>query len=272
MKTREFRIDIMGWVLCIIVILSLFFVIIKDQKVEKKHNQEIQQHIDSLEGEQYLKEEKKKKIIDNLINKMKFDNLACWEGGYRVEDEEFSLAGFMRPEMSKRIRGMMLEEFGEDYLNRDIAIPSPEIFEISVDDESMQGMFTDDVNMEAIPIIFFNNTSDIQYNEVEAESYVSDLERLVNRYADEKEDEEHNDVDNRKYIVVCFSEEESALDNILNNRFGNHYMRSDILEEQISEDSYSELAVRIIDKLDKQGYFEDVKREIESASKEFQKL
>lgn len=138
----------------------------------------------------------------------------------------------------------------------------------------------------SVPILFFNETGDIQNNGEEAESFVSDLEKIVDRYAGklgDEEDEDDEDVENntegeekteevtddRKYLVICFAEEDSALDILLEDRFGDHYMRTTVSKDRVSEDNYSSLASRMFDRLERQGCFEDLKWQISVAGDEF---
>ena len=135
----------------------------------------------------------------------------------------------------------------------------------------------------SVPILFFYETGDIQNDGEEAEGFVSDLERIVDRYAGEEgttedEDDENNEegeenteeeTDDRKYLVICFAEEDSALDILLEDRFGDHYMRTSISKDRISEDNYSALASRMFDRLERQGCFEDLKWQISAAGEEF---
>ena len=128
----------------------------------------------------------------------------------------------------------------------------------------------------SVPILFFYETSDIQNNGEEAENFVSELERIVDRYAgeksaeeDEKDENSEENSDSRKYLVICHAEEDSALDILLEDRFGDHYMRTSTSKDRISEDNYSALASRIFDRLERQGCFEDLKWQISAAGEEF---
>lgn len=404
MKNKKLWSNIIGWGLCAVVIASLLFVIIKDRKATDEQEQEIEEHIASLEDEWRRESENyeaRKGIVDSLIYGMEFDNFVLWGEDDWDGERNFSLSGLIQSSASWIIRDKMVNEFGEEFIGWDVTTPTPTVFDRSVINEGMteilaragvnpiavtesfeipsellpvnislgvsgtdeelrfakqrdirlgdttiagvegtltsgEGEYDEDhprlafirkkegrpaeisegetieiqsatYFMGLIPIMFFNNTSDIQNNGEEAENFVSDLERLVDRYAVEgvyyeeesgeyteesgeysteasseysteasaeystEEGGEYSEEssDNRRYVVVCLAEEGSALDIILNDRFGDHYIRTDISKDKITEEGYTDLAAQITDRLNNQGCFEKAIWAIDYAAEQF---
>lgn len=389
MHNRDLKTNLIGWGLCALIAAALLFVIIKDRKAENLQTQEIDEHVAQIEKTQRQRVKKRERqgdIVADLIADLDYGNYVLWGEDDWGADGDYSLSELFSEEATGRAKSLLLEQFGEDYIDGEISISSPDISDMSVVNEEMkeilvrcgvdtiavtenfeipaesmpanislgvsetgeelrfakqrdvrlgetsiakvEGTLTqgggeydkdhpklgfirkvkgEPVQVSAgetlkidsatdylgsVPILFFYETEGIQNDGEKAEKFVSDLERIVNKYAGEKEapedegdenGEESNEngeegesgekeeeiPDNRKYLVICFAEEDSALDIFLEDRFGEHYMRTNISKDRISEDNYSGLAYRMFERLDRQGCFEDLRWQISAKGEEF---
>ena len=134
-----------------------------------------------------------------------------------------------------------------------------------------------------IPVFFFEDDSADN-----VDSFVSDLENLVDRYTDyyreeteeaadedtadeettdeyigdeetaDKETEEESSV-SHSFAVICTVEGDSDLDTALREEFGDHYIRSDLYADSLNADNCKNLAQKVYEALDAQGCFDTVK-------------
>ena len=137
-----------------------------------------------------------------------------------------------------------------------------------------------------IPVFFFENDSGRS-----TEGLASDIERLVQRYADtETEDDPDADgssggfgggqeddsgeepADQSSYelpfVVICTTKEGSDLDKDLVRRFGDRYIRNDKYSNDMTGSSYRVLAQEVYDNLNEQGCFVTVQGKIALAVEE----
>ncbi len=132
-----------------------------------------------------------------------------------------------------------------------------------------------------IPIFYFENITD-----QDVDGFMHDLEKLVERYADLKEDivgnEEIEGEDGQEvlsddtydlpFVVICKTSENSNLDNIMKTEYGSHYVRADRLSSEMNESSLRILSQSVYNSLDGQGCFTDIKTKIRTAIEEFNNL
>lgn len=130
-----------------------------------------------------------------------------------------------------------------------------------------------------IPVFFFED--DIADS---AESFVSDVESLVDRYTDyyredeepseeaseETEEEPEEDLAEERplsqyFAIVCTAEADSELDNALREAFGDHYIRNDTYAANLTQDGWKALAQKVYDALDAQGSFAPAREQAEKA-------
>ena len=135
-----------------------------------------------------------------------------------------------------------------------------------------------------IPVFFFEDDSADSID-----SFMSDLEDLVDRYTDyyrEETEEDSDDEDtadeytedgytgdeeaadeeteeepsvSHAFVVLCTVESDSDLDAALREEFGDHYIRSDLYADSLTADNCKNLAQKVYDALDAQGCFDMVK-------------
>ena len=119
-----------------------------------------------------------------------------------------------------------------------------------------------------IPVFFFEDDSADN-----VDSFMSDLEDLVDRYTDyyreepeEAADEETADEETEEepsvshaFVVLCTVEGDSDLDTALREEFGDHYIRSDLYADSLNADNCKNLAQKVYEALDAQGCFDTVK-------------
>ena len=115
-----------------------------------------------------------------------------------------------------------------------------------------------------IPILFFEDDTADSVDSVD--EFVSDLERLVQRYTEPEEDDESSE--ELTYVVICTVDEESELNDALTEAFGDHYIRHDVYAYEMTEDDYEELARKVYANLDGQGCFNEMREEIAKAAEE----
>ena len=68
-----------------------------------------------------------------------------------------------------------------------------------------------------------------------------------------------------QYVVVCTTGEGSALDRLLTEAFGDHYLRNDSTPEDMGTTPYQKLSQRVYEVLDRYGAFDEVKKGAEAA-------
>jgi hypothetical protein len=140
-----------------------------------------------------------------------------------------------------------------------------------------------------VPVFFFENEGERPADEV-----VSDMEDLVNRYANTEEDENADEVDADEvsaaeenavegstnaeaaaevepgtvyeipFVVICTTEQGSELDNAMADAFGSRYIRNQAVTAEMTEKSYKELAQQVYDTLNAQGCFDEIRGKITS--------
>ena len=116
-----------------------------------------------------------------------------------------------------------------------------------------------------IPIFFFEDDTIDTVNSVG--EFMSDIERLVQRYT-VIEEEGSESFEELPYVVICTVDEESELDESLEEAFGDHYIRHDTYADDMTDDGYIELAQKVYANLDGQGCFDEMKEKIEKAAEE----
>ena len=144
-----------------------------------------------------------------------------------------------------------------------------------------------------VPVFFFENEGERPVDEV-----VSDMEELVNRYANTEEDESSDDVSADEasaaaaaaaagstgaetapevesgpvyeipFVVICTTEQGSELDSALAEAFGSRYIRNQAATAEMTEKSYKELAQQVYDALNEQGCFDEIRGKITSVVEE----
>lgn len=117
-----------------------------------------------------------------------------------------------------------------------------------------------------VPVFFFENETGRS-----TDGFVSDVQELVNRYAD-TEDDDAEDVYDLPFIVVFTTDEGSEMDRALGNAFGNRYIRNDGYSTEMTDRNYKKLAQQVYDNLDSQGCFDGVKEKIALAIQEAENL
>ena len=115
-----------------------------------------------------------------------------------------------------------------------------------------------------IPIFFFEDNSVDSVDS--SDEFISDLERLVQRYTEIGENEGSSE--ELPYVVICTVDEESELNDALREAFGDHYIRHDIYAYDMMGDDYKELAQKVYANLDGQGCFDEIKGMIVKAAEE----
>lgn len=115
-----------------------------------------------------------------------------------------------------------------------------------------------------VPIFFFEDDSGRSID-----GFVSDVEDLVNRYADTEEDEDEEEISYElPYVVIFSTDEGSDMDQAMTEAFGSHYIRNDGYAVEMTEKAYNDLAQKVYESLDAQGCFNEVKGKIEAAVQE----
>lgn len=104
------------------------------------------------------------------------------------------------------------------------------------------------------------------------QSETASLEEPETESADSGDAQEEEAADERRYVVICTADEDSELDDALREAFGSHYIRSNTYASDMTEDSYKELAQKVYDKLDSQGCFNAVKKQIAEAVRQLEDL
>lgn len=117
-----------------------------------------------------------------------------------------------------------------------------------------------------VPVFFFSDNSARSID-----GFVSDLEKLVDRYAGSDDEEEENVYD-LPFVVVCTTDEGSELDEALQDNYGSRYIRNDIYVNRMKEMNYTSLAQKVYENLDQQGCFSSAKDKITRAIQEAEGL
>ena len=109
-----------------------------------------------------------------------------------------------------------------------------------------------------VPVLFFGEESVESIDE-----FVSDLEKLIERYTDYEEDVSLKD---QTFVVICTTEEDSELNEALQDTFGSHYIRNNVLLEDMTKQDYEDLAQVVLASFDAQGAFREIKEAILNAA------
>lgn len=117
-----------------------------------------------------------------------------------------------------------------------------------------------------VPIFFFENETGRS-----TEGFVSDVQDLVDRYANTEDDEEDDSYD-LPFIVIFTTDEGSEVDKAMENAFGNRYIRNDEYSSTMTDRTYKRLAQQVYENLDSQGCFDSVKEKIALAIQEAEGL
>ena len=119
-----------------------------------------------------------------------------------------------------------------------------------------------------IPIFFFENETGRS-----TEGFVSDVQALVNRYADtEDSEDEAEDTYDLPFVVVFTTDEGSDMDRAMGNAFGSRYIRNDEYSSTMTDRTFKKLAQQVYENLDSQGCFDNVKEKIALAIQEAEGL
>ena len=118
-----------------------------------------------------------------------------------------------------------------------------------------------------IPVFFFENETGRS-----ADGFVSDVQKLVDRYANSEEDDEEEDTYDLPFVVIFTTSEGSEMDKAMGNAFGNRYIRNDKYATEMTDRTYRKLAQQVYENLDSQGCFESVKEKIALAIQEAEGL
>lgn len=119
-----------------------------------------------------------------------------------------------------------------------------------------------------VPVFFFENETGRS-----ADGFVSDIQDLVNRYADtEDEEDEEEDSYDLPFVVIFTTDEGSEIDKAMGNAFGNRYIRNDEYSSAMTDRTYKKLAQQVYENLEQQGCFDSVKEKIALAIQEAEGL
>ena len=120
-----------------------------------------------------------------------------------------------------------------------------------------------------VPIFFFENETGRS-----VDGFVSDVQDLVDRYADTEEDDEEEEetVYDLPYVVIFTTNEGSDIDKAMGNAFGSHYIRNEGYASEMTDRTYKKLAQQVYENLDGQGCFDSVKEKIALALQEAEGL
>ena len=119
-----------------------------------------------------------------------------------------------------------------------------------------------------VPVFFFENETGRS-----VDGFVSDVQDLVDRYADTEDDEEdEEDPYDLPFVVIFTTDEGSEMDRAMGNAFGSRYIRNDNQSSAMTDRTYKKLAQQVYENLDSQGCFDSVKEKIALAIQEAEGL
>lgn len=119
-----------------------------------------------------------------------------------------------------------------------------------------------------VPVFFFENETGRSID-----GFVSDVQDLVDRYADTEDDEEdEDDPYDLPFVVIFTTDEGSEMDRAMGNAFGSRYIRNDEQSSAMTDRNYKKLAQQVYENLDSQGCFDSVKEKIALAVQEAEGL
>lgn len=120
-----------------------------------------------------------------------------------------------------------------------------------------------------VPVFFFENETGRS-----TEGFISDVQDLVDRYAnteDDDEEDEENSYD-LPFVVIFTTNEGSEMDKAMGRAFGNRYIRNDGYASEMTDRKYKKLSQQVYENLDSQGCFDSVKEKIALAIQEAEGL
>lgn len=119
-----------------------------------------------------------------------------------------------------------------------------------------------------VPVFFFENETGRS-----ADGFASDVQDLVNRYADTEDDEDKvEDSYDLPFVVIFTTDEGSEIDKAMGRVFGSRYIRNNEYSSTMTDRTYKKLAQQVYENLDSQGCFESVKEKIALAIQEAEGL
>lgn len=118
-----------------------------------------------------------------------------------------------------------------------------------------------------VPIFFFENETGRS-----TDGFVSDVQNLVDRYADTEDDEEEEEPYDLPYVVIFTTDEGSEIDRAMRDAFGSRYIRNDEQSTAMTDRNYKKLAQQVYENLNSQGCFDSVKEKIALAIQEAEGL
>lgn len=119
-----------------------------------------------------------------------------------------------------------------------------------------------------VPIFFFENETGRSID-----GFVSDVQSLIDRYADTEDDEDEAEESyDLPFVVVFTTDEGSEMDRAMGNAFGSRYIRNDEYSSAMTDRTYKKLAQQVYENLDSQGCFDEVKEKIALAIQEAEGL
>ena len=120
-----------------------------------------------------------------------------------------------------------------------------------------------------VPVFFFENETGRS-----TEGFVSDVQDLVDRYANTEDDDEEDEEDSYDlpFVVIFTTNEGSEMDKAMGRAFGNRYIRNDGYASEMTDRKYKKLAQQVYENLDSQGCFDSVKEKIALAIQEAEGL
>ena len=118
-----------------------------------------------------------------------------------------------------------------------------------------------------VPVFFFENETGRS-----TEGFVSDVQDLVNRYADTEDDDEEEESYDLPFVVIFTTDEGSDMDKAMGRAFGTRYIRNDEYSSAMTDRAYKKLAQQVYENLDSQGCFDSVKEKIALAIQEAEGL
>ena len=368
MKINSKWFTIFAWVLCVALAGGLYYIVRDDNKKNAERIAQLQQQANEREQTDNEKLEALTDIYDKFYSQLETQTFVCWGDNAMAGAKEKSLPIALKKVVDENLFSSLTKSFGKVIENGEYSIPSVNIVNMGVSNESMRQILvragvndlelgdwiqipsdtdpvtvrlmdeeawnsekeddeihfakqkdvtfgkvwiadvegtliaTDDwfdsthpryafvrdeegnrqsagsgtqVEIESatiyrgdIPIFFFENDTGRS-----VEGFVSDVEDLVDRYADTEDDEEEEESNYDLPFVVIFSTDEgSDIDKAMSEAFGNRYIRNEGTYMEMTDRTYKKLAQKVYENLDEQGCFNEVKEKIALALQEAEGL
>ena len=119
-----------------------------------------------------------------------------------------------------------------------------------------------------VPVFYFENETGRS-----ADGFVSDVQDLVDRYANtEDDDEDEEDAYDLPFVVVFTTDEGSEIDKAMGSAFGSRYIRNEGYSTEMTDRTYRKLAQQVYENLDSQGCFDSIKEKVALAIQEAEGL